>query len=152
MISSLYEFRFFEHTSLNFKELFFKWKLELSHNPTTSGLRAFKHDHSKIRRAKTLYILYSQVNAYLRLHRMETCLRLTVDVCTAPVKERRQQMVSGGWSGKGNNLSKLLWSQDTGLISWGAADGGDSICKSTVLWDLSNLLSRQFYVPHCGHV
>lgn len=97
----------------------------------------------------TFHVLYSQVNAYLRLYWMETCLRLALPVSTAPVKEWRQQVVSGGWSGKGNNLSKLIWSWDTGFISWGVADGGTPSAKAR---DLSNLLSRWLYVPHCGHV
>lgn len=36
--------------------------------------------HSKIRRDKTLHILNSQINAYLRIYRMETYIRLTMAV------------------------------------------------------------------------
>jgi len=60
--------------------------------------------HRKIRTDKTLNILNSQVNAYLRLYRLETCVRVIMAV-SAPVKEWRIKLaMSGGRSGTGNSV------------------------------------------------
>lgn len=100
---------------------------------------------------------------------MESCLRLTLAVSTAPVREWRQQVVCGGWSGKGNNLSKLIWSWDTGFISWGVADGGtpsakvlyygiflicyqDSSMYHIMVMYTCSVLLKYWFFPNTGHL